>query len=107
MDIVRVASSIEDVVVGTTADGSQEIIVGDCTGVILFVPEGETVVTISLYVSPTSGGTYLPLYDSVSSVVSMTVSAGRAYQIPFAMFPARFMKIVGDKAAVVHLTLKG
>ncbi len=107
MGVTRVPSTVKSVAVDTVVADSEEVSVGDCTGVAIFVPAGSSITSVAFYGAVEAGGTYLPLYDTTNTAVTLTVAAGRAYQAPFSVFPLRYMKLVGNADGNVDLTLKG
>ncbi len=79
----------------------------------LSMPAAFTGATISFEVSSSLAGTYVPLYKIAdNTLVSLTVTAGRAYSVDPALFNGfAFMKIVSASseaaARTITLTLKG
>ena len=102
----RSAVRIASVTVGTTAAASKEISLEQFAGGIVYIPTGETVVTLTYHTAPVACGTYLALYDEDGVAVTQTVSAAKAYAIPAAVWGCGFIKISGDAAATVDLYLK-
>lgn len=62
--------------------------------------------TLTYYVAPTAGGTYLPAYDASGNAVTQTVVNERAYPIPSSVFGAACIKIVANNVGNVGITLK-
>ncbi len=62
------------------------------------LPAAFTGATVSFKVCNTSGGTFVALYDAANVLVSLTVTAARAYAFPVALFPFAFVKIVSASA---------
>jgi hypothetical protein len=89
--------------VGTT----QEIVFGCWIGGQVAVPTGSSITTLTYHATAIQGGTYLPLYDAAGSAVAQTVTAGRVYAMPEAVFGCAFLKIVVNAAGSVEIVLKG
>jgi hypothetical protein len=45
-----------------------------------------------------NGVTYVALYDATDTLVAVTVTQGRAYAFPIALFPFPFIKLVSNAA---------
>ena len=95
--------------IGTTP----EINYGEYAGGEVHVPNGETVVTLTWWASH-DGITYEAAYHSVDEHVTpityvataQTVSADKSYPIPAELVGAKYLKIVSNVAATLHLSLK-
>lgn len=70
-----------------------EVQVGEADQGLVFVPTGLSTTSLDFYVAPEDGDTYLPLYNGATAV-SLTVVAGRAYQLPTQLWGARAFKMV-------------
>lgn len=108
MTSAKYSQSIESLVVDTAVGNSGEIGYGDFEKGMVSVPAGSSLTTLTWHSSLASNGTYLPAFSSaeVPAAVTQTVSAGKAYPIPVDLFGARFLKITGNAAGVVGVTLK-
>ncbi len=74
---------------------SAAINLGGMALVGLILPAAFTGTSLTFTVCDTLAGTYMPLYDSSNSLVSMTVAQGRAYAVDPSNFQGiNFMKIV-------------
>lgn len=105
---VRFALSVPTVTVGESVDSSQELVVGDFTSFLVSIPSGSSITSISVYASTDSGVTYLPVYDSSGNQCIVSgITAGRAHQLPLSSFPVRHMKLVGNVAGTVGISMKG
>jgi hypothetical protein len=82
---------------------------GSYSSGIVFVPTtaGASVTSLTYYVCEKADGTYLPLSDQDAVAVAQTVSHTKAYEMPSALFGARFVKILANAAGTLTLTLKG
>jgi len=79
----------------------------DFAGAIVTVPAGSSITALTWYHCREENGTYQALYDPAGvALTPSTVGAGKDYAIAAEIFPAAFIKIVGDAAGTVHLTLK-
>lgn len=104
--LARSAVRMASVTVGLTAAASKEVSLEQFAGGVVYVPTGETVVTLTYYTAPVAGGTYLALYDEDGVAVTQTVSDAKAYALPAAVWGCGFIKIAGNAAATVDLYLK-
>lgn len=81
---------------GTIAIGDQDsdaINFKDYAQGIFAIPAAFTGASVSFKVSNEVAGTYSPVYDASDALVVVTVTAGRAYAFPIALFGAAFIKI--------------
>ena len=92
--------------VDTNIADSAAINYGDFETGMVLVPSGASYVTLTWHTCGTEDGTYLPASDSAGVAVTQTVAASKAYPIPVALKGARFLKITGNAAGVVGVTLK-
>lgn len=97
--------SIDSVAVGTTVADSDAISYGDFEKGMVSVPAGSSVSTLTWHASSSEGGTYLAA-NNASGAITQTVSASKVYPIPTDLQGARFLKITGNAAGVVGVTLK-
>jgi len=77
-----------------------------------FTPAALTGTTLTFEACQTVGGTYLPVYDSTNTQVSITVATGKYYALDPKNFQGiRFLKIKSGStelaARVINLSLKG
>lgn len=91
--------------IGTTAAASTAIDWSDSAGGTMEIPANETYVTLTFY-SSYDGVTYLPVYDSANAALTRTVAHTRAYAIPDELFGSKWIKIVGNAAGAMKLTVK-
>lgn len=106
MTTARYSTTIPAVVIGTTVDASDAIAFGDSETGMVYVPAGSSLTTLTWHASTEPNGTYLAAEDAVSAAVTQTVAASQAHPIPAALSGARFLKITGNAAGVVGVTLK-
>ena len=81
-----------------------EIGYGEFTSGMLIVGTG--IGTLTWYTAVESGGTYAAACDADGAAIVQTVTAGRAYPIPFDLAGAAFLKVVADAAGTIDVTLK-
>lgn len=90
-----------------SASTTGEIDFSGAAGGIVFVPSGSELTSLTYHAAPALGGTYLPLSDAAGEAVTQTVEAGKAYDLPAACYGAAALKIVGNTAGNVDVSLKG
>jgi hypothetical protein len=105
MTSAKYGTSIDSVTVDTAVANSAAIRYSDFEKGMVSVPSGSSLTTLTWYASNSESGTYLPAYNA-SGAIAQTVAAGRVYPIPADLVGARFLKIAGDAAGVVGVTLK-
>jgi hypothetical protein len=105
--IDRFNNTISGVTIAAAVANSTEILFGPYAGATFFVPAGSALSSITWYSSDVPGGTYLPMYDENNVICTQTVSAGRAYQLPTALFGCRVIKGVDAGAGTISITPKG
>lgn len=97
--------------VTTSATTTGEVNFSEFAGGTLYVPTGSSITSLTFYVAPGIGGTYLAAYDdssmSTPAAIVLTVSAAKAYPLPSSLFAAGSLRMVGNAAGTVYLTLKG
>lgn len=105
MTTAKYSTSIDSVTVGTVVGNSAAISYGDSEKGMVSVPTGSSLTTLTWHASGSEGGTYLPAYNAAGAI-TQTVQGGRVYPIPSDLNGSRFLKITGDAAGVVGVTLK-
>lgn len=109
MTTAKYSVSIDSIVVDTAVGDSNAINYSDFESGMVHIPDGSSLTSLTWYVSSSENGTYLPARNTIemgSGPTSHVVSDGNAYPIPNNLRGARFLKIVGDAAGVVGVTLK-
>lgn len=106
MTVSRYSDSINSVSVGTTVAASTAIQFGDFECGRIYVPADSALATLTWHASLAIDGTYLPARNESNVAITTTVVAGQTYPIPAALVGARFLKITGDVAGQVGVTLK-
>lgn len=96
--------SVSVALVANIAD-STAISTGDFEFGMVFIPTGSSITTLTWHTSTTLSGTYLAA-NNASGAITQTVSDGKAYPIPADLAGARFLKITGNAAGIVGVTLK-
>ena len=103
----RLSVTITSHTVSTTAATTDEIKFGPYAGGMISIPVGSSITTLTWNTADEPGGTYLPASDEGGAAITQTVSAGKAYQIPTALYGAHAIKPVVNSAGTVGLSLKG
>lgn len=106
MTTARYSTSIDSVSVGTTVASSATIPFGDFETGRVHVPVGSALATLTWHASLSSDGVYLPARNESNTAVTTTVVAGQSYPIPAALVGSRFLRITGDVAGLVGVTMK-
>jgi len=70
----------------------------------IVIPAAFTGIAITFQVSA-DGGTYQALYDTTNTLVSVTVAAGRSYDLPGALDAWPFWKVVSGAAELAARAL--
>lgn len=119
--IERTTKTVNNVAVGTTLPASAEIELEGYGSGTVFIPVGSAITTLTWNGAqqaadqpagpqgPANAQTYLPLYDATLAgglAQAQTVAAGHAVQIPPAVFGCAAVKIVGNAAGTVSISLK-
>ena len=102
----RYSISIPSVAIGTDVANSDAIDFSSFTDGMVYVPAGSSLTTLTWHTCATIDGTYLAAEDASSAAVTQTVAASQAHPIPAALAGARFLKITGNAAGTVGVTLK-
>lgn len=105
MSLVRFNQS-NTVAVATSVATSGNIVFGDFSGGMVFVPTGSSLTTLTWYAATDETGTYLPV-NNADGAVAQTVEGGKCYPIPEDLFGAVYLRIVGNAAGAVLVSLKG
>jgi hypothetical protein len=105
MTSARYSLSVSSVVVASAEASSKAIAYGDFEKGMVHIPSGSSLTTLTWHVSTSERGTYLPAYNSTGAI-TQTVAAGRSYPIPSDLQGAAWLKITGNTAGSVGLTLK-
>jgi len=66
------------------------------SGAQLLVPAGTQSQTLTVHVSDTETGTYLPLSDNAGDAVTIAIEASKAYDLPEAIYASAFVKFKGE-----------
>ena len=71
------------------------------------VPAASPLTTLTFYGSHTGAiGSYVQIYDTSNAAISKTVAAARAYPLPPEALNFAWLKIVGNAAGSINLSLK-
>lgn len=73
----------------------------------VYIPSATMTVTLTWFVS-NDDVTYYAAYDSAASpaAVTQTVSSGRGYPIPAELAGARYLRVKGNAAGTIYVSLK-
>jgi hypothetical protein len=102
----RYSATIPDVTVATAVANSQPINYGGFASGMVHVPAGSSLTTLTWHACLTEDGTYIAAEDAASAAVTQTVAASQAHPIPAALAGARFLKVTGNAAGTIGITLK-
>ena len=94
------------VTVQTDVANSETIEFEDFQYGMVYVPDGSSLTTLTWYASLEKTGPFIAADDAAGNAVTQTVAAGQAHPIPSALVGARFLRITGNVAGVVGVTLK-
>lgn len=87
-------SSVVVPAAAAVADATPILCRGGVQGVV-GVPVGSLVTALRFYVQVVPGGDFLPAYDSGGTVISVTVTAGKTFTLPAALFGGYAFKMIG------------
>jgi hypothetical protein len=105
MALHRFTTSLLAVVVNTTDAACEEILYSEFTSGMVVIGTGIT--SLTWYVAPVAGGTYVPAYDYAGAAVAQTsLTAARAYPIPLALIGNVALKAVANAEGTIDVTLK-
>lgn len=83
----------------------------DVRGAMVFLPAGCAISTLTFYAAPANGGTFVAAYDDTPTTPIAAQLTGldesRCYPVPAKMYGAGAIKMVGDVAGTVYLSMKG
>jgi hypothetical protein len=73
----------------------------------VLVPSGTSITTLTWYVS-NDDSTYYAAYDSAATpaAVTQSVGGGKGYPIPASLAGARYLRVKGDAAGTIYVSLK-
>lgn len=92
-DMWRKSASVT-VTIANGAALSDEVDFREMAGGVLHMPAVWTTAYIGFQVSPTSGGTFQPLYDDeTGALVQLNPSASCSYSLPAKLYGARYVKL--------------
>lgn len=100
-------AKVLDVDVTASAGTTEEIVMVPYAGGILYIPSDSTITSLTFHVTPVPGGTYYELVDAEGTDVVLTVEAGKAYPFPVATYGCAALKVVGNAADTISVTLIG
>lgn len=74
---------------------------------MVYVPAGSALTSLTWYAAEDMDGTFQPVYDGATTAIASTVAAGRAVPIPSYCLGAGALKVVGNDAGTIKVSLKG
>lgn len=108
VEIERYSKHMEDVAITDDVDTTPEIPFHRWKYGMVYVPDGSSITTLTIHAAPDVGETYEPLWDNgTPSAVTITVAANRANPLPDECFGAGALKLVGNVAGTIQISLKG
>ena len=81
----------------------------DASDARVLIPTGYTSTELTFLESDAAAGTFVTCYDSDNTQVTLTVTGGRSYNLPSALFACHFLKIVSsadDSTKLISLCKK-
>lgn len=105
---IRFPTLIQGLTANILAGTALRIPYGNAAGGIVFVTAKDaTATTLTWYVSDVSGGTLYPASDSSGNALTLTIAAGKAYEIPGALYGAvEIIPVTNAATATLSVTLK-
>lgn len=99
------------VTVDTVLADAAAIDISGFAGAAVRVPSGSSITSLTVYGATAADGTFAALHGLNSSLAAVALaltglSAGKGYELPSAIFPWPFIKLVGDADGVVDVVLK-
>lgn len=106
--ITRMFRPREDVAIETGAT-TAAIDMRDSAGGTIDIPTtaGASITTLTYWQSHKKDGTFTPLYDKNGNAVAQTVAHTQSHPIHEAAFGCGFIKLYGNAAGVINVSLKG
>jgi len=104
--IGRRYSLLESVSLTTSSTTTPEVDLREYAGGIILVPNGSSLTALTFWAGDKLGGAYEALHDAAAAAVTRIVAADQAVPIPDECFGCGFMRITGNVAGTVTITLK-
>ena len=107
--MTRFTTRVMSLTVATSAGNSAVLPFGGYASGRIYVPAGSSITTLTFYDAPYAEGTFIASYDDAGTpaAITLSVGAGKSYPIPAKLFGAGAIKMVGDAAGTVDVSLKG
>lgn len=107
--MTRFTTRVMSLDVATSAGSCDVLPFGGYASGRIYVPAGSSLTTLTFYDAPYAEGTFVASYDDAGTpaAITLTVSAGKSYPIPAKLYGAGAIKIVGNAAGTVDVSLKG
>lgn len=106
MALHRFTTYLQGVTVTDAIATCEEILYSEYTSGEVFVPTGSSITSLTFWAAPTPGGTYLPAQDYDGAAVVLTVAQTKSYPIPLCLIGCRALKVVGNVAGTIDVSLK-
>ena len=107
MKIDRFSQTVLSLAITASAATTAEIGYEGWASGMVYVPSGSSLTSLTWYVAPVSGGTYVAAQDGAGNAKTSTVSAGKAVPIPADLLGAGALKAVGNTTGTIDVSLKG
>ena len=100
MPLINRTTKVQTMTIANGAALSDAFDMRDYAGGHVYMPAAWTAANIGFKVCPSSGGTYLPLYDASGAIIEIASPAvDKAFQFPRDLFAATFVKLWSQDGA--------
>jgi hypothetical protein len=107
METIRKSINVQPPVALTTDPTTTPTIeIGMFASGQIHIPTGSTITTLTYYSAAQTGDTFLPMQDAAGNAVTQTVAQTKSYPIPAIVFGAANIRITGNAAGAVSISLK-
>lgn len=93
------------VAVTTNLNSTAEIILGRYATCLLHVPDGSSINSLTVHGYDPINDHYSPLYKADGTAVVLTVDEDGCYEVPIAVYASERIRLVGDAAGDIVVTL--
>lgn len=97
-DMVRTTRSNGTFHVDTVLADCDELDLTGISGVQIYIPSTGQAQTLTPYVAPETGGTFLPHNKAAATAYTIVVAAGQSYELDSSLFAAGALKLLGGTA---------
>lgn len=105
--IGRIWKNPETVAITASESTSPSVDARTFAGGSVQIPVGSSITTLTFYADHDRAGVFGTLYDADGTAISLTVAAGRTYELPATIFNVPYFKMVGNTTGNVSVFLKG